>query len=125
MSRGRLIDTAAETVSGLVGRPDVSDAVARIEDVRVRNFDDQPHRVAVTAVDDDDRVVFGERYRLPPGGTACVMGGLDPGEYEITAEVDGRRRATATCAVDAYPDATPLVEVGNGLVAVTGADGRR
>jgi hypothetical protein len=89
------------------------------EEIHIRNFDVSRAYDLTIRVRDDDGLAFGRRYRLRPGKTESVLGRLPSGEYEVVAELDGRRRDEARCRVDPSPEGTALVEVGNGTVSVT------
>jgi len=90
----------------------------RIEDVRVRNYDDTRHRIEVAV--SGGGAAIEESYVLPPGGTRTETGALDPGEYTVSVTVDGTRHATATCRIEDEREAI-AVETGNGIVSVTGS----
>ncbi len=114
---------ASETMTGLVDRPD-SPAIemARAEDLRLRNFDDDSHHVAITVRDQDDSESFREDYHLPGDATASVLNELDDGVYAVTVTVDERDTATATCQVGDWPDQTIRIELGNGIINITTND---
>jgi hypothetical protein len=89
------------------------------EEIHIRNFDlNKAHNLTIE-VHDSDGLVFANRYYLTPGKTESELGRLQPGEYELRVELDGRRQETTTCAVDGTPERTALVEVGNGTISVT------
>lgn len=114
---------ASETMSGLVDRPD-SPAIemARAEDLRLRNFDDESHHVAITVRDQRGTETFVEDYHLPEDATASVLNELEDGTYDVTVTVDDRNTATATCQVGDWPDQTIRIELGNGIINVTTND---
>jgi hypothetical protein len=92
-----------------------------VEAVRLRNYDHwQGHslRVAVAPVDGD--VVIAERRYLAPGQSERVAGSLEGGTYEIRVWVDGVERARASYRIDDSTAGTAVVELGNGVVSVTG-----
>ncbi len=118
-----LTKVASETMTGLVDRPD-SPAIemARAEDLRLRNFDDHSHHVAITVRDQRGSESFGENYHLPGDATASVLNELDDGVYDVTVTVDERDTATATCQVGDWPDQTIRIELGNGIINITTND---
>lgn len=90
----------------------------RIEDVRVRNYDDTRHRIEVAVAGDGADIE--ESYVLAPGETRTETGALDPGEYTVSVTVDGDQHATTTCRIEDGTEAV-AVETGNGIVSVTGS----
>lgn len=114
---------ASETMAGLMDRQD-SPAIemARAEDLRLRNFDDDPHHVAITVRDQRGNESFAEDYHLPGDATASVLNELDDGVYDVTVTVDDRNTATATCQVGDWPAQTIRIELGNGIVNVATND---
>jgi len=89
------------------------------EDVLVRNYDvERAYRIDLTfrGVDGDVRR---RTYRLDPGEFHSEVDTLPAGEYEVTAELDTGRTATARCRIGEAPDRMALVEVGNWNVSVT------
>ncbi|MEF8775470.1 MAG: hypothetical protein V5A43_03075 [Haloarculaceae archaeon] len=90
------------------------------ETIFLRNYD--PYRaydLEVSVVDGSGTEVFGGRYYFQPGQIESVRGGLDPGDYEVTVELDNRREKTVECTVDDAPEHTIHVEIGNGIASVT------
>lgn len=104
-------DTLDETADRRVAR--------RSEELHLRNFDLNREYTLTVRVTDRDGLVFANRYYLAPGKTVSELGRLQPGEYEVRVELDGRRQRTATCEIGETPDETALVEVGNGTVSLT------
>jgi hypothetical protein len=88
----------------------------RVEDVRIRNYDETRHRVdlSVTA----DEAALRESYTVVPGGTRTESDVLDPGQYTVSVTVDDRQHATATCRIEDPAEAI-VVEMGNGIVSAT------
>lgn len=114
---------ASETMAGLVARPQTPAVeMARSEDLRLRNFDDTSHHVAITVRDHRGTDSFAEDYHLPGNATASVLNELDDGVYEVTVTVDDRKTTTATCQVGDWPDQTIRIELGNGIVNVATND---
>ncbi|WP_159901924.1 hypothetical protein [Salinirussus salinus] len=113
-SRGR----PAGSVERAGGRP--GGASVDTEDVHLRNYDPfSEYDLTVTVSDESGRRVFRRRYYFQPGEVESERGLLEPGTYEVTVELDNRRRETATCRVGPDPDRTVHVELGNGTVSVT------
>ncbi len=101
-------DEAATTVSP-----------AYSEDIHIRNYDvERAYRVTVDVADGADKV-FSETYWLRSGAFLSEIDEIDPGEYEVTVDIDNGRSVTRTCQVDADLDHTVLIELGNGIVSVT------
>lgn len=96
-----------------------STAAERTENIHIRNFDVNRAYDLTVRVRDDGEIVFASRYYLTPGKTEHELDRLRPGEYDVVVELDSHRRETARCAIGSSPDATALVEVGNGTVSVT------
>lgn len=89
------------------------------ENLFIRNYDPYEAYDLTVAVSDAEGSVFEERYFFQPGQIETVRGVLVPGEYEVTVELDNRRRKTATCRVGHSPHQTIHVEMGNGIVSLT------
>jgi hypothetical protein len=92
----------------------------RSEDVFLRNYD--PHRgydLEVSIVDADGHPTFEETFYFQPGGTESVEDAVDPGIYDVTVVLDGRRHETATCRIGSAPEHTVHAELGNGTVSLT------
>jgi len=87
-------------------------------DLQLRNYDETAYAVDVV-VRDDDGVALERSYDLGPGECRAERGVLDPGTYEVVATTASGKRDAATCRVDRDPGATPSVEVGNHVVAVS------
>jgi len=115
----RETSTPAEASVELPEWSDTEPTAAISEEIHLRNFDVQRSYDLRLRVQDGDDVAFVSRYRLAPGTTESVTGRLTPGEYTVTVVLDGHRRETALCGIDATPDRTALVEIGNGTVSIT------
>ena len=90
------------------------------EDVYLRNYDPfSEYDLTVTVTDESGDLVFRQRYYFQPGEVESERDLLEPGTYEVTVELDNRRRETATCRVGPDPEQTVHVELGNGTVSVT------
>ncbi len=109
-------------LTGSAERTDRQAARASVdtEDVYLRNYDPfSEYDVMVTVTDGNGESAFRRRYYFQPGEVKSERGLLEPGTYEVTVELDGRRRDTATCRVGPSPDRTVHVELGNGTVSLT------
>lgn len=96
--------------------PTVSPAYA--EDIHLRNYDvERAYRVTIN-VADGDSTVFENTYWLRPGAFLSEIDEIEPGEYDVTVEIDTGRSVTRRCQVDADHEHTVLVELGNGIVSV-------
>jgi hypothetical protein len=91
----------------------------RSEDIFIRNFDTRRSYDLTVRIRDAEGIVFADQYYLTPGRTEHETDRLTAGEYEITVELDGRRREQRTCQVGSTVGNTVLVEVGNGIVSIT------
>ena len=90
------------------------------EDVHLRNYDPFcEYDLTVTVTDEGGDLVFRRRYYFQPGEVESERDLLEPGTYEVSVELDNRRRETATCRVGPDPERTVHVELGNGTVSVT------
>jgi len=90
------------------------------EDVYLRNYDPFcEYDLTVAVTDRDGQPVFRRRYYFQPGEVKSERDLLEPGTYEVTVELDNRRRETATCRVGPDPERTVHVELGNGTVSLT------
>jgi hypothetical protein len=90
------------------------------EDVHLRNYDPfSEYDLTMTVTDESGDLVFRQRYYFQPGEVESERDLLEPGTYEVTVELDNRRRETATCRVGPDPERTVHVELGNGTVSVT------
>jgi len=99
------------------------DRAPHSEDVHVRNYDvERAYRLDLTLrpVDGDgDGDVRSRTYRLGPGEFRSEVDDVPAGEYDVTAELDTGRTASARCRIGAGPHRMVLVEVGNWNVSVT------
>ena len=116
-SNGTLASIASRTASKVAPRTGPS-IVARVEDVRIRNYDPRPHQLSLR-VTGPDGPALDETYELTPEVTVSLLDELDEGHYEVEAVMDETSTATASCEVAADPAGTILVEMGNGVVAVS------
>lgn len=90
------------------------------EDIHVRNYDHQwGYDLSVEVVDDDGDVVFEQRYYLQPGRLESELDVVPAGEYEIRATLDNLEQASKPCRIDAAPEHTVVIEVGNGALSLT------
>ncbi len=97
-----------------------STASVDTEDVHLRNYDPFcEYDLTMTVTDERGDLVFRRRYYFQPGEVESERDLLEPGTYEVTVELDNRRRETATCRVGPDPEQTVHVELGNGTVSVT------
>ena len=109
-------------LTGGTARTDRQAARASVdtEDVCLRNYDPFcEYDLTVTVTDANGESVFRQRYYFQPGEVKSERDVLEPGTYEVTVELDRRRRETATCRVGPSPDRTVHVELGNGTVSLT------
>lgn len=116
MRRQRSTDrpTAAGPPAGSPGR-----TTPTTEDVLLRNHDFQwGYDVELVAERVADGTAFRKRYYLQPGATRRELGVLEPGEYAVRVRLDGDREGSGRCRIGDDPDATVLVELGNGAVSV-------
>lgn len=92
---------------------------ATTEDIHVRNYDVKwGYDVVVEITDGDGECVFEERYYLLPGQAKSEFGIVDPGDYDITVELDNHRTEATRCSIGTAPEHTALIEVGNGTVTL-------
>lgn len=91
----------------------------RSEELHVRNFDVSRAYDLTVRIYGGQKLAFASRYHLTPGKTESETDRLRPGEYEVVAELDGRRQERARCRIGGTPDRTALVELGNGTVSIT------
>lgn len=90
------------------------------EDLHLRNYDaDRAYAPTLVVTTPDGEEVLRRTYHLPPGRSRSERDRLPPGEYVVRGRLDGRHADRARCRVDDDPDATVLVELGNGVVAVS------
>ena len=59
------------------------------------------------------------RYYLQPGEAVSERNVLPPGVYELTVTLDNDEEKRLRCRLDASPDHTAVVEVGNGVISLT------
>jgi hypothetical protein len=91
----------------------------RSEEIHIRSFDISRSYNLTVRVEDSAGLVFARRYHLSPEKTVSVCGQLSPGEYEVDATLEGRRRRSIRCEIDSTPQGTALIEVGNGTISLT------
>jgi hypothetical protein len=92
---------------------------SRNEEIHVRNFDVRRSYDLTVQIRTASEVVFLTRYSLTPGKTATELGRVSPGEYEVYAELGGRRSERVRCEIDETPEGTARIEVGNGTLSVS------
>lgn len=104
-------------------RPTEQDPVPasrQTEDLHVRNYDvRRTYDVAVSAESDSGTREFERRYTLRPGQCRSLTGVLPDGTYDVTVALDPVSEETVACRIGPAPEATALVEVGNGVVSVS------
>lgn len=100
----------------LAERPEVIGS----EQIHVRNHDHQwGYDLTLEIVDPDGDVVFEGRYYLQPGQVESVLDVLPAGEYEVRATLDNLEEETLQCRIDAAPEHTVVIEMGNGVHSLT------
>lgn len=100
--------------------PTPSRSTVTTEDIYLRNYDPyNAYDLTVTVTDPDGRAAFESTYHFRPGQIKSVDGVLPPGEYEVTAELNGRHRNTVDCRVGPSADETIHIELGNGIASIT------
>jgi hypothetical protein len=101
-------------------RPLRDRADARSSELVVRSHDhDRTVVVTVTLADPDAAAHATETYRLAPGEVRCAATVAPRGPTRVTARLRGGPSDATTGRLGDDPDETALVEVGNGIVAVT------
>lgn len=117
----QLLNTISrETTDGLAQRHDApSTPTVECEDIRVRNYDARPHKVALQISDATGTSAFEETYYVPEEATASIVNELESGEYTASVTVDGTKHAVADCRIDEGPTESILIELGNGIVNIT------
>ena len=90
------------------------------EDIHIRNYDhDWSYDLAIEIVDSDGEVRFEDRYFLQPEGVESVVGVVPDGEYEVRVTLDGTIEKRVHCPINAAPQNTVVVEIGNGTFGLT------
>lgn len=93
-----------------------------VEAVRLRNYDHwQGHSLRVEVTPGGGDVAIAERRYLAPGQSALLAGPLEGGTYEVRVWVDGVERARDSYRIDDSTAGTAAVELGNGVVSLTGS----
>lgn len=90
----------------------------RLPDCIVRNHDYDAEYEIIVRVADGDETLLERAAVVEPGGVVAWTDAVPPGRYEVRAEVRDGPADAADCRVDASPEGTALVEVGNGHVGV-------
>lgn len=97
------------------------DGDPEVDIAAIHNYDHwEGHSVEVTVVAPDGEPVTRERRYLSPGRSARLSATVTPGEYELRVLVDGVERARTALRIGDSTSASPVVELGNGAVSVTG-----
>lgn len=113
--RKQTADTEFER-GGLPQRPEVIGS----EQIHVRNHDHQwGYDLTLEIVDADGEVVFEEWYYLQPGQVESELDALPAGEYQVRATLDNLEEETLQCRIDADPEHTVVIEMGNGIHSLT------
>lgn len=117
MPRGtELRRAAAEAVAGFV--PTAPCEPPLRADVRIRNFDPDPHELTIQLSAIDADIDVDRTYYVPPDTTACIVNELEPGPYDVAATLDGHQHAIGTGRVDDGPGGTIVIETGNGVISI-------
>lgn len=118
MHEGAHDGTRPSSPTGNDGRHTLGTPVS--EEVLIRSYDHQwAYDLEVEIVSADGEPAFHERYYLLPGHTESITGGLPDDEYELRVSLDNDRREVLECRIDASPDHTAVIEVGNGALSLT------
>lgn len=100
----------------LSGRPEVVGS----EQVHIRNHDHQiGYDLNLEIVNAAGEAVFEHRYYLQPGQIESELDALPPGEYEVRATLDNLQQETLQSRIDAAPEHTLVIEMGNGVLSLT------
>jgi hypothetical protein len=92
----------------------------RSEDVHIRNYDaQQEHGITIEVRTPENDVVLTKQYHLQPGETRSELDLLPNGEYELRVALDDGTVDALQCRIGDSADQTAVVELGNGVVAVT------
>lgn len=109
--------------SGIRGRRRTSRSHSQLihsEEIHIRNYDhDWSYDLAIEIADSEGDVRFEERYFLQPQGVESVVGVVPDGEYEVRVTLDGTTEEAIHCRIDAAPENTVVVEIGNGTFGLT------
>lgn len=90
------------------------------ESVHLRSYDHRwGYDLDVEVRDADGEPVFRDRYYLLPGHATSETLEVPPGTYEVQVTLDNRTERRRECRIDATPDHTAVIEVGNGIVSLT------
>lgn len=108
--------TVASELNSRVTRPEGRGT----EDIQVRNYDTQwGYDLSLEVVDEDGSVIFEQWYYLQPGQLESEIDVLPPGEYDVRVTLDNLKEESIRCQLDADPENTLLIEVGNGALSLT------
>lgn len=100
--------------------PGDESAVARSEDIHIRNYDHQwGYDLDIVVTTPDGEPVVSKRYYLQPGQNVSECDLLQSGEYELHVTLDNSREETLQCRISSAPDHTAVIEVGNGGLGLT------
>lgn len=90
------------------------------EDLHLRNYDRQwGYDISLEVVGEDGEDVYEQSYYLQPGQVVSERDVLPAGEYEVRATMDNLRETALECRIDADPEHTVVIEVGNGALSLT------
>lgn len=90
------------------------------EEIHIRNYDhERSYDLAIEIADSDGDVRFKKRYFLQPEGIESVVGVIPAGEYEVRVTLDGATEESIHCRINAAPENTVVVEIGNGAYSLT------
>lgn len=90
------------------------------EALHIRSYDHQwAYDLDVEIVTADNETAFHERYYLLPGHIESEVGIVPLGEYNLRVTLDNTHTKTLACRIDSSPHNTAVIEVGNGVVALT------
>lgn len=100
--------------------PDVQFAAGETENVHIRNYDHEwGYDIEVTVLASDGTAEFTRRYYVQPGQTVSEFDRIPNGEYELQVTLDNDRHQRRQCRIDAEPEHTAVIEVGNGVFALS------
>ncbi|WP_147435633.1 hypothetical protein [Halobellus sp. Atlit-38R] len=90
------------------------------EDIHIRSYGQHTASdlaVEVTTASGD--VVFESQYTIKPGAMKSEVNTLPPGKYTVRAALNSECQETCCCHIDAAPDHTAVIEIGNGVLSLT------
>jgi hypothetical protein len=94
---------------------------ARSDEIHLRSYDrERSYDLDVVVVDQDGNRVLERQYHLWPGRVTGESDILPAGDYEVRVVSDDGSRETLRCRLDSAPAHTAVVEVGNGVLSLTG-----